>query len=102
MHFKSILAVLALTAASAVFAAPAPTDKYPPMQCSNGYDPKENKCCDYGYDEHVGTPSSMAYDDPDSFMFLDSDQGIEQVLQAQARGTKAMQGRQAPQDRRML
>jgi hypothetical protein len=53
MHLKSILAVLALTAASAVVAAPAPTEKYPPMTCGNGYDPWEHKCCDYGYDDHV-------------------------------------------------
>lgn len=72
MHFKSIIALLALTATSAVLAAPTPTQKpedcpgqydwgkkscNPKPRCDYGWDKEHKKCyekaCFYGYDEHV-------------------------------------------------
>ena len=71
MHFNSILTLLALTAVSAVYAAPTPDDKsdcqygwdddkhscMPKPKCDYGWDKEHNKCydkpCDYGYDDKV-------------------------------------------------
>jgi hypothetical protein len=64
MHFKSVFAVFALTASSAVLAAPALFDRLP-KDCQYGYDWDKKQCndephCEYGYDEHVRTSSSYA------------------------------------------
>jgi hypothetical protein len=99
MRTKSVLAVLALTATSVVLAVPAPHDrnqdcengwdwekkvcKPPPMHCPNGYDPKANKCCDYGYDEHVSTLLSAALGILRSLPSLSADSNKGAFLQAE-------------------
>lgn len=72
MYFKSIFAVLALTATSVVLAAPTPTDK--PEDCPGKYDWGSKSChpkppkCDYGYDDYVRAirsrfvPTSLLFD----------------------------------------
>jgi hypothetical protein len=82
MHLTSTLLVFALTAASAVFAAPTSKEKpedcewgydwgkkgcNPKPTCNYGWDKEHKKCyekpCDYGYDEHVsGMITGSAFD----------------------------------------
>jgi hypothetical protein len=80
MHFKSIIAVVALTATTAVFAAPTPDKKpdecewgydygkkdcYPKPDCPNGWSTKDKKCydkpCEYGYDSSVSSIGSCTH-----------------------------------------